>query len=214
MKNIEGIDHFLARSEFFYSIFIGMDGRYKYVSPSYDKNFDFRGGSLLGKEFSITLHPEDIKICAEVGSKCFENPESVFPATLRKHNGMNGFVITQWEMKAQFDSNGDPEGIFCIGYNITEHMDTRTRLFAASSELTTKEEQLYEIGFLQSHLVRKPLANIIGLSGIIGNMDVSENVKNLSNMLLNSCKELDDAIRIITERTDSRGNSKGTGSKL
>ncbi|WP_204302958.1 hypothetical protein, partial [Klebsiella pneumoniae] len=92
--------------------FIAMDGRYKYVSPSYDNNFSFAGGTLLGKEFSITLHPDDIKICADVGSKCFEHPNCVFPATLRKHNGAGGFVITQWEMKAQFDDDRKPEGIF------------------------------------------------------------------------------------------------------
>jgi hypothetical protein len=209
MKSIKEINDFLAKSAFFYSISIGMDGKYSYVSPNYDRNFDFIGGSLLGKDFFLTLHPDDVKICSAVGAKCFEEPDSLFPATLRKHNGKGGFVITQWEMKAQLNDDNQPVGIFCIGYNITEHMDTKSRLADASLELSTREEQLNEIGFIQSHLVRKPLANIIGLSSIISNMETNENLKNINTMLADSTNELDEVIRAIVKRSERRGNGAG-----
>lgn len=187
MQQTTLINNFLAGSSFFYTITVDMDGRYAYVSPNYDKNFDFLGDSLLGKEFSLTLHPDDIKVCAEVGGQCFQHPDKLFPATLRKHDGKGGYVITQWELKAIFDQNGQPVGIFCIGYNITEHMDTKSRL--------------EEIGYMQSHLVRRPLANIIGLAGIISGMETSENLQNINALLLDSARQLDEVVRSISDKS-------------
>jgi hypothetical protein len=201
MQQINEISSFLANSSFFYSIGIGMDSRYSYVSPNYDRNFDFLNESLLGKHFSITLHPDDIAICAEVGGKCFAEPDRLFPATLRKHDGKGGFVITQWEMKAFFDEDGQPVGIFCIGYNITEYMDTKSRLDDVQSELSVKDGRLQEIGFIQSHLVRKPLANIIGLTNILSTMEIDENLKSINKMLLDSSIELDTVVRTISNKS-------------
>ncbi len=157
----------LKNSSFFYTIAIGMDSKYSYVSDNYNKNFDFIKDSLLGKLFSITLHPDDISICAEVAMKCFQSPGGLFPATLRKHNGFGGFVITQWEMHAMFDEQNQPVGIFCIGYNITEYVKSRSDLVDAKAEIVTKDGKLTEIGLLQSHVIRKPLANIMGLANMV-----------------------------------------------
>jgi hypothetical protein len=200
MQQINEISSFLADSSFFYAIAIGIDGRYTHVSANYDRNFDFLNESLLGKHFSITLHTDDVAVCAEVGGKCFEEPGKLFPATLRKHDGRGSFVITQWEMKAFFAEDGQPAGIFCIGYNITEYMDTKSQLDDANSELSIKDGRLYEIGFIQSHLVRKPLANIIGLTNIMSTMKLSENLKNINNMLLDSSIELDTVVRTISNK--------------
>jgi len=60
-----------------------------------------------------------------------------------------------------FDEQSQPEGIFCMGYNIAEFVTTRSRLDSAHSKLD-------EIGFIQSHPVRKPLANIVGLAQLTG----------------------------------------------
>ena len=194
MNHYPQINQFLKESLFFYTIVIGMDSRYSYVSKNYDRNFEFTGGTLLGKHFSVTLHPEDIVICETVGMQCFSAPGQLFSATLRKNDGHGGFVTTQWEMQAVFNEQGAPDGIFCIGYNITEFVDTRSKLESAHSQLS-------EISFIQSHLVRRPLANIIGLSALIRREDVSERLNELCEMLEKSSNELDDVIREITTKT-------------
>ena len=197
------ITSFLADSSFFYTIAIGVDSKYAYVSDNYDRNFDFLNETLLGKHFSITLHPEDIAVCAEAGEKCFAEPGRLVPATLRKHNGRGGFVITQWELKAYFSSDGQPAGIFCIGYNITDHMETKSKLASANSALSIKDDKLEEISFIQSHYVRKPLANIIGLTNIMSTMEMNKNLKNINKMLVDSCVELDNTIRNISEKSSA-----------
>jgi hypothetical protein len=202
MQHFQQVNDLLAESSFFYTIAIGMDSKYSYVSSNYNRNFDQSNGTLLGKHFSITLHPEDISICSEVGIKCFEQPGQLFPATLRKHDGNGGFVITQWEMKAFFDKDGNPAGIYCIGYNITEYIDTRNRLESATNIIAEKVDQLNEIGFMQSHVIRKPLANIMGLANIIDNLETDKNRRNINDMMIASAKELDSVIRAITNKTE------------
>ncbi|TSJ36623.1 hypothetical protein FO440_22615 [Mucilaginibacter corticis] len=195
MNHYPQINHFLKDSLFFYTIVIGMDSRYAYVSKNYDRNFEFSGGTLLGEHFSVTLHPEDIVICEQTGGACFQSPGKLFAATLRKHDGRGGYVTTQWEMQALFDEQGKPDGVFCIGYNITEFVDTRSRLDSAHHQLT-------EIGYIQSHMVRKPLANIIGLTSLIRQESTEERVKDLCNMLEKSAGELDGVIKDISDKTD------------
>jgi len=200
MYQFQQINDFLTASSFFYTIIIGMDSKYGYVSANYNRNFDQSNGSLLGKEFHITLHPDDISICAAIGIKCLEHPGQLFPATLRKHDGKGGFVVTQWEMQAFFDPEGQPAGIFCIGYNITEYIATRSKRDSATSEIAVKNERLSEIGFMQSHLVRKPLANIMGLAAILEATDIDANQKSINRMIISSARELDQAIREISAK--------------
>lgn len=195
MNHFTQINEFLRDSYFFYTIAIGMDSTYMYVSKSYDQNFEFTNGTLLSRHFSVTLHPDDIAVCAQVGGQCFSAPGQLFSATLRKHDGHGGFVTTQWEMQAFFDEMGQPEGIFCIGYNITEFVDARSRLESANTQLS-------DIGFMQSHLVRKPLANILGLANLISEELRSEKAKNLCDMLSQSVIELDQVVRNISKKTD------------
>lgn len=196
MYRYSQINDFLHTSKLFYTIAIGMDSTYTFVSPNYDRNFGQGKGTLAGQHFSVTLHPDDIGICEEVGPKCFAQPGRLFPATLRKHDGKGGFVITQWEMQAMLDQDGQPEGIYCIGYNITKFVDTQNRLDRAESDLD-------EISYIQSHGVRKPLANIVGLIELMDTVEGYDEYRNLTTMLKSSAAELDDIIHGIS--------NKGTG---
>ncbi|PJJ79900.1 hypothetical protein [Mucilaginibacter auburnensis] len=192
MENYRQINQLLNDSSFFYTISIGIDSMYCYVSKNYDNNFKLNHGTLLGKHFSVTLHPEDVAICETLGAKCFSEPGKLIPATLRKHDGKGGFVTTQWEMQAYFDDNGQPAGIFCIGYNISEFVSTQNQLDSAHTQLDT-------IGFIQSHMVRKPLANIIGLSDLISEHTNDNAVTQLCQMLKQSSEELDSIIKNISK---------------
>jgi hypothetical protein len=121
-----------------------MNSRYIYVSDNYNRNFDLIGVSLLDKYFSVTLHPGYIPLCTEAGMHCFENPGKLILVTLSKHNGEGGFVSTQWEMKAFLKADQEPEGIFCIGYNITE-------LVSAKIEIESKRTK-FQKSVLHSHM--------------------------------------------------------------
>ncbi|MBD1385406.1 PAS domain-containing protein [Mucilaginibacter rigui] len=195
MQYFKEINSFLSSSSFFYTIAIGLDSRYSYVSDNYNRNFALSEKSLLGKHFSTTLHPDDIVICAEAGMKCLQNPGVLIPAKLRKHDGEGGFVITQWEMQGIFSEKNEPEGVFCIGYNITE-------LVSAQTEIETKNMKLSEISFIQSHGVRKPLANIIGISHLLADIEVGPDVRQLHEKLIASANDLDMVIKEIASKAE------------
>jgi len=59
-----------------------------------------------------------------------------------------------------------------------------------------QNEKLKQIAYMQSHVVRVPLANIMGLTNLIME-DIPEKQKEIFNYLTMAAKQLDDVIRDI-----------------
>jgi len=203
MKNFSETKRLLETSDFFYVITVNMEGMYNYVNPHYDQIFSKIHGSILNRPYEITMHPDDTKTCKLVAAKCFDNPDKVFPATIRKHDGKGGYIITQWEYKAMFDDMNIPAGIFCIGYDITQFIIQQTELSHAYTAIEKRNEVLKQIAFAQSHLIRMPLSNILGLADIILKSEMDDSIKNLVTMLNESAKQLDMRIREIVDNTNA-----------
>lgn len=177
-----------------------MDNNYSYVNTHYANAFGYADKSIVGKPYYITMHEDDRKVCEETAVKCFQNPDKSFPATIRKHDGKGGYVITQWEYRAMFNEQNQPNGVFCMGYDITEYERTNQQLEVAKSEIKEKKSLLERIGWEQSHVIRKPIANIIGLTGILSKMDVDQNLINICDMLTESATQLDEAVCKIVSK--------------
>lgn len=189
---LEALNTLLHDSRYFYTISLDLNSVYNYVSPNYNKNFGSGRDTLLGQKFSVTLHPDDIDICTEAGYRCMENPDELIPVTLRKHDGQGGFVTTNWEMKAIVGKDNALLGVYCIGYNDSE-------LVIAQDKLGHAETQLEEIGFIQSHVVRKPLANILGLVEIL---KVDGHSDEILDLLASSAQDFDKVVNEISEKTN------------
>lgn len=187
MKEFLSTIKLLEHSSFFYIICTGLDGNYSYVNSNYARSFNYVDADLLGKPYYITMHPDDRRVCEETSYKCIQQPEKMFPATIRKHDGQGGYIITQWEFKAGFDEAGNLEGVFCIGYDITE--------------LDKSKYQLKQIAYQQSHVVRRPLANIMGLANILNKMEIDDTIKSLVEMMIQNADELDAVVKTIVDKT-------------
>ncbi|QNF35522.1 PAS domain S-box protein [Adhaeribacter swui] len=201
MDTFEETKRLLENSHFYYIITTDMDGHYSYVNNHYAKSFGSMYGSIVGQPYQITMHPEDTKVCAEVSKLCFTHPDKTFPATIRKHDGHGGFVITQWEYKALWDDNQQPAGIFCLGYDITKYISQHEQLLDAQMQVAQKDGILKEIAWSQSHLVRGPLSSILGLCMVLERMDMDQNLRNIIQMLLESSRQLDEVIKSNVEKT-------------
>lgn len=203
MINFEETKRLFNDSTLFYIITVDMDGKYLYINKHYAKQFSHVDNNLVGKPYFITMHTDDMNTCIEVSTKCFENPTKLFPATIRKHDGAGGYVYTQWEYKAMFDDKKEPAGIFCLGYNITKYVGEELQLQKANEKIEKNRNTLENIIFQQSHLVRAPLSNIIGLISILDNTILDSNSSNICDMILESSHQLDEIIRSIdaTART-------------
>jgi len=190
-------------SNLFYIITTNMEGNYTYINNRYKKVFGEIHGKVVGQPYHITMHPDDSSICESVSKKCFEYPNRVFPATIRKHDGKGGYVFTQWEYKAILNDDQEPAGIFCFGYDITKFQNTSNQLSDALQTLDRQEDILTDIAYNQSHIIRKPVANILGLGLVLENMDMDPSLKSLINMLVESTHELDLAIKDIVDKANN-----------
>ena len=177
MKNFSSIKALLHSSDTFYLIAVNLDSTYSYLNPLYSAHFEPQHGQLTGKHYAVTMHPEDTKICEEVAAQCFTDPKGIFPAVIRKHDGQGGYVVTQWDYKAMMDDQGNPLGIYCIGYDITTFVRERANL--------------EHLNHIQSHVIRKPIANLMGLISLLGASRHDPSAAELIEMIRTEVKALD-----------------------
>jgi PAS domain S-box-containing protein len=204
MQSFEEIKKLLHDSSLYYLLSIDMNSNYSYLNNRYRAAFNGIHGDLVGQNYAITMHEDDLDVCSRVAEQCFKHPDRVFPAIIRKHDGKGGYIITQWEYKALFNEDNTPSGIFCIGNDITEFMRASIDLENTRESLNDAKLTLAQIAYVQSHVVRKPIANIIGLTHVLDTLEnVDVDLKNILSMLNASAKELDEVIKNLSNPTYS-----------
>lgn len=197
IHNINSSKELYHDSDFFYMVSFDLEGNYNYVNNNYSKKFG-DGKSLIGQNVVETIHPEDLKLANEAGIKCLENPGQFFPLSLRKPVASGDFIKTQWETVLIVEE-GKPSGMFSIGFDITDYERVKGQVSQINKDLEDKSEKLKIIAFEQSHNVRAPLANILGLVNIIKSFSLSAEERNIVNMLEESSIQLDDIIKSIVK---------------
>jgi len=207
MNRYEIVKGVFQYSTNFYLISTEPGGTYQYVNPAYQKAFAHIDHQLTGQPFHITMHPDDVINVESAAQKCFAEPHKSFPATIRKHNGTGGYIITQWDFNLIKDDAGGFAGFFCIGYDLTEFENEKVKnkqldslLQHTQSTLEYKSELLEQLVFDQSHLLRSPLSNILGLVNLLKKMELDESINTLIEMLGKSSSELDVVVRNIVAK--------------
>ncbi|MNK34406.1 hypothetical protein D3C87_529120 [compost metagenome] len=189
-NQFEEIKALFGNSDTYYLIRVDMAANYAYVNKHYDDAFRHIHGNLVGEHYAITMHEDDVEICNAVANLAFNNRNDVFPATIRKHDGRGGYIITRWDYKALFDENDNPLGIFCIGHDITE--------------LTKIAGELDQIKTDHSHSVRSHVANLMGLGKLIQEANGVGDIKAAAKMILQSTNALDQAIRTVYQNNQNQ----------
>lgn len=201
MQKIQHTIELLKNSEVFYTLIVNMSGQYEYVSKSYEEKFKFLGETLKGKPYEITLHPDDKELCMATGIAAINNPENLYKVALRKHDGVGGHIYTLWEYKAIMINN-EITGVFCIGYNTTEYEATSAKLVNAEDIIQQNNFKLEEIGYTQSHMVRRPIANLLGLLETLDNSSDINDYKHIHELLKDSVVQLDNIVKKINDNID------------
>lgn len=88
-------------------------------------------------------------------------------------------------------------GVLCM-VDITEKVNK-------TAKIQEQYQKLKEISWIQSHIVRAPLARLMGLANMIKeNMIGPEETGDIMDMILKSCEELDQVIHDITAKSNAR----------
>lgn len=115
------------------------------------------------------------------------------------------FHFTLYPVKGK---DGQIDRVVCFGHDVTELRQTQ-------KALEKQNEALKEIAWMQSHEVRKPLANIMGLiSAIDGDVVDNPELKDILIHIKNQSVELDDVIHKIVAQTTDGVSDNQTKEKL
>lgn len=168
------------------------DGFVKMITPSVKRRLGYDPTEVVGKQVANFYHqPESRKKLIE---KLNETGELIdYEINLLAKDGK--LVHMTVSCKLLRSETGEISGIEGTLHDITE----RKR---AEDKLKQQNQQLTEIANLQSHMVRRPVANVIGLLRLIDQHDPGNPInKEVLEKLVHSSDELDEAIRKIVERT-------------
>lgn len=152
------------------------------IEPSYENFFRY-------------IHPEDKENLKRVISKAISNAP-IQECEYRVINREQIVKTLQSKILVKRDGNERPYQL--IGFTLDI---SKVKLQTRALEL--QNEKLMEIGWVQSHQVRAPLARIMGLIHMINSCpDDPDDLKNALTYIMQSANELDDIIRQIVRKTE------------
>ncbi len=187
MNDVLPIIKLLEHAKHYYIICTDLEGKYTYINPSYARRFSHVNQQLTGQPSHVTMHADDYAAVASAGRQCLQDRNLLIPVTIRKHDGNGSYIFTQWEFKGIFNEDNSPAGVFCLGYDVTDFI----------AELSKKNVLLEDASFRQSHVLRRPVANIIGVMNLMKDYQLPEGVAEMLELLMADVLELDTIVKSL-----------------
>lgn len=176
---------------------LNADGTYKYVSNNVEQVLGYSYVELVGRNAFDLIHPEDVDRVAKQFEQAIASREQLMDS-FRFRNGTGEWRWIEAICTSMLD-NELINGVLINSRDVTERKQNEEKLKKAFDSLSFQNEALKEIGFIQSHEVRRPLANILGLTQLLLDHDVADDLKDLVMHLKTSADDLDQLIRKIVE---------------
>jgi PAS domain S-box-containing protein len=150
----------------------------------------------LSKDFYKSIvHPDDFQKAQKAIKKIIHSKEGdVIEMTVRMRKS-DGFYI--WTNSRQMILERNRSNNVC---SIIREVEDITKLIEIKSELQGKVKQLMVVSYKNSHLLRSPVASIIGLINIIDEQGInSEHNRQIFSFLKEAITKLDEIIRDIND---------------
>jgi PAS domain S-box-containing protein len=141
------------------------------------------------------IHPDDYHLVEETIKKIMLSKDGeVVEMTLRVRRS-DGYYI--WVNSRQMIYERSPDGKVC---SIIREVEDVTKLVALQRELEQKVQQLKVISYKNSHLLRSPVASIIGLVDLIEEHGIrGDRNRQIFHFLKETITKLDEVIHEINE---------------
>lgn len=136
-----------------------------YISPGAKTLTGYEPSELT--EFTQLIHPEDLERVSRSCKLTFStnSPVCIQEYRIKLKNGDEKWV---WDRsQVIYDENGIPK--FFEGYiqDITDRRNAEIKLKSATENIVKKNRQLEKYAFTNSHKLRAPVANILGLTNLL-----------------------------------------------
>ncbi len=147
------------------------------------------------KIWKRTVHPDDLDMMQKIIGQLIDGKREIDSAVYRitTPNGRVRHIESHAIVKKS--PSGKILRLIGTNRNITDDI-------AVQEKLKTQNKVLRDIAFIQSHEVRRPLANILGVIEVL-NSSNSVNNKEIFDHLIESANELDMQIRSIVKKTNN-----------
>jgi PAS domain S-box-containing protein len=141
------------------------------------------------------MHPDDMNMIMEIINELIEGKKDEDSLLFRiiTTSGVVRYIETHAIVKKS--ENGKVIRLIGTNRNVTEDI-------LVQEKLKSQNKALRDIAFIQSHEVRRPLANILGVIEVLNNNNTVSN-KDILDHLIQSANELDTQIRSIVKKTNS-----------
>jgi PAS domain S-box-containing protein len=163
------------------------------VNEAAIKHYGYTRGEFLSMTIRDIRPAEDLAMLDDTLLKQ-KSPKRFIHKGIFRHKKKNGQIIQVDVQSTDIHYKGKKAKVV-LANDITERLNY-------IKAIESQNEKLKEISWMQSHVIRAPLAKIIGLIPLIN--DVKENIVEREKMLeylLLSANELDEVIGTITDKT-------------
>ena len=170
---------------------LGTDGYLKKVNPAMSSLLGYTEMELLAQPLDVFLHPKDIS-SSQVRMEKFIAGEKTLSFENRFLTKTGKTLWLSWTAHLN-----DREGLlFCVAKDITDRIKY-------IHEIEIQNENLKEISWMQSHVIRAPIASILGLLPLLRLSEENTVDRNqIMDYLEKAAKELDKVIRDISHKTE------------
>lgn len=169
-----------------------MEGKILLITPSIKDHTGYEAAEILGKnvhEFYVDPAKREVFLPEIQLSGKVQNYEIDFKT---KYGTVIKAIISS---KILYDEQGHPQIIEGTIHDITQRKN-------AEEIIKLKNEKLTEVAFLQSHIVRRPIANILGILHLINKENPTDPLNlELIPKLEEVSKDLDHVIKEIVQKT-------------
>ena len=183
---------------------LGPGGYISFVNERFYQHFNLTSNDFEKFVFTTLVHPDDKPATIKLWKACFKNVQR-FDSEVRLINAVNDYEWFMIHIVPYIDEAGKPVEWFGSCTNIQKQKQLvetlNNNLTLASETLAKNNVSFKEIAFEQSHVVRLPLANILGIINLIEDTELNNETLKLLSMLKHSAGQLDDIIRKIVNKT-------------
>lgn len=173
-------------------------GNYIYCNAYFLRFFGL-DSRIIGVNAMDTIHPDDHQKTRDTVAKCMEHPNTPFPLIIRKPTSLGEFKGSKWEFQGIPDESGKVCEINCIGYDISEQLNSLERAQELLKITSDQNFKLKSFSHIVSHNIRSHSANLVSLADFISDTTNEEEKATFISMLKISTSKLEETIRNLSE---------------
>ncbi|MCB1171875.1 MAG: PAS domain S-box protein, partial [Leptospiraceae bacterium] len=164
---------------------VGTEGRFIKVNPAFCRTLGYSADEITSRPFTDFLHPEDAKGTLKEYKETITGDRRAHGFINRYRTSDGNYRWISWTSSGVFGLDGH---VFAYGRDISQRMDYM-------HTLENQNTRLREIAWIQSHVVRAPLARLIGLIELLKSGQNSEQDRSwILQSIAESGQELDSII--------------------